>query len=68
MEAGTGEGVSSPPSAAALAKMAACSPLWRVDTVTAPTLLLLGSDDRRVPYLQGIKYHQLLVHRGVPSR
>uniref|UniRef100_A0A2P2I1R5 acylaminoacyl-peptidase n=1 Tax=Hirondellea gigas TaxID=1518452 RepID=A0A2P2I1R5_9CRUS len=67
VEASTGESDSSPPSAAALAKMAAASPMWSIDSVRAPTLLMLGSQDRRVPSSQGWKYYELLKHRGIPT-
>lgn len=70
LEAGTGAlyPPTSPPSHAAFAKMAAASPLWSIDAVKAPTLLQLGSQDRRVPHSQGLKYAELLRHRGVPTR
>eukprot|EP00057_Strongylocentrotus_purpuratus_P013556 XP_011668030.1 PREDICTED: acylamino-acid-releasing enzyme [Strongylocentrotus purpuratus] len=56
------------PSAEMYAKMFNCSPMAHIDKVRAPTLLLLGSDDLRVPPQQGIRYHQMLKARGVKTR
>ncbi|KAF2360172.1 Peptidase S9 prolyl oligopeptidase catalytic domain [Trinorchestia longiramus] len=68
VEAGSVAPYTSPPPTDVLTKMAAVSPMWVIDAVRAPTLLLLGTEDRRVPLSQGMKYHQLLRHRGVPTR
>jgi len=57
-----------PPRPDQLTAMLSKSPIAHVDKVTAPTLLLLGSKDRRVPCSQGIRYHQMLLHRGVPTK
>ena len=51
-----------------LGKMAQMSPLSKIGSVKAPTLLLLGTQDRRVPMSQGQKYYELLKHRGVPTK
>ncbi|GBM99617.1 Acylamino-acid-releasing enzyme [Araneus ventricosus] len=44
------------------------SPISHLENVRAPTLLLLGKKDLRVPMSQGIKYYQLLKARKVPVR
>ncbi|XP_055953625.1 acylamino-acid-releasing enzyme-like isoform X2 [Argiope bruennichi] len=44
------------------------SPISHIDKVRAPTLLLLGKKDLRVPMSQGLKYYQLLKARKVPVR
>ncbi|XP_030828374.1 acylamino-acid-releasing enzyme isoform X1 [Strongylocentrotus purpuratus] len=56
------------PSAEMYAKMFNCSPMAHIDKVRAPTLLMLGSDDLRVPPQQGIRYHEMLKARGVKTR
>jgi acylaminoacyl-peptidase len=53
---------------AAFAAMRECSPVAHIDKVRAPTLLLLGAKDRRVPVSQGIEYYHLLKARGVPTK
>ncbi|XP_054751862.2 acylamino-acid-releasing enzyme-like [Lytechinus pictus] len=57
-----------PPSAEMYAKMFNCSPMAHIDKVKAPTLIMLGSDDLRVPPQQGIRYHQMLKARGVKTK
>jgi len=37
-----------------------CSPISNVSKVQAPTLLLLGSEDLRVPMNQGLAYYRAL--------
>lgn len=51
-----------------LSHMLSCSPLSGVDRVRAPTLLLVGSGDRRVPASQAFDYRQALVSRGVETQ
>jgi acylaminoacyl-peptidase len=41
-------------------KMHTCSPIYHIKNVIAPTLLVLGLKDRRVPPSQGIEYFQAL--------
>jgi len=42
------------------ATLMACSPIQHVEKVQAPTLLLLGSEDLRVPMSQGKAYYRAL--------
>lgn len=45
-----------------------CSPISVVHKVKSPVLLLLGDNDKRVPYSQGLQYyHALLSHRKTAS-
>ena len=48
--------------------MYAMSPVAHVDKVQAPTMVMLGMVDRRVPPSQGIEFHKALKARGVPTR
>lgn len=41
-------------------KFMTCSPIHNVDKVKAATLLLLGSEDLRVPMSQGLAYYRVL--------
>ena len=43
------------------------SPVKFIDQVKVPTLVLLGSKDRRVPMTQGLKWHRILKARGVKT-
>lgn len=43
------------------------SPVAHINKVKTPTLMLLGSKDRRVPMTQGLKWHRVLKARGVDS-
>jgi len=45
------------PSPAQLSKMLECSPISHVDKVKVPTLMMVGSKDRRVPKTQGLKWY-----------
>lgn len=49
-------------------KLAECSPCKNAHKVQAPTLLLLGSKDLRVPPSQGIAYYHLLKKHGVTTK
>ncbi|XP_003247213.1 acylamino-acid-releasing enzyme isoform X2 [Acyrthosiphon pisum] len=51
-----------------LMKLADCSPCKNVHKVQAPTLLLLGEKDLRVPASQGLAYYHLLKKHGVTAR
>ena len=55
---------------AALARMAEASPIRFVaeGRVKAPTLLLLGVKDKRVPKENGLEYHYALKATGVQTR
>ena len=44
------------------------SPVAYIDKVKAPTMVMLGQVDRRVPPSQGIEFHKALRARGVPTR
>lgn len=49
-------------------KLVEKSPYHMIDNVKAPTLLLLGSEDRRVPMSQGLKWYHGLKGRGVECK
>ncbi|XP_068631647.1 acylamino-acid-releasing enzyme-like isoform X2 [Battus philenor] len=51
-----------------LLAMRRCSPLAHVHEVKAPTALMLGSGDKRVPHYQGLEYSRRLKANGVPTR
>ncbi|VVC32928.1 Peptidase S9, prolyl oligopeptidase, catalytic domain,Alpha/Beta hydrolase fold [Cinara cedri] len=51
-----------------LMKLADCSPCKIADKVQAPTLLLLGDKDLRVPASQGLSYYHLLKEHGVTTK
>lgn len=56
------------PSEELLLKMYQLSPCRYIDNVRTPTLLCLGTKDRRVPPSQGVEYYHLLKSKGVPCR
>lgn len=45
--------------------MYAASPIANVHKVKVPTLLLLGKEDLRVPFSQGLLFHRILKARGL---
>lgn len=45
-------------------KLMNCSPIQNVEKVNCPTLLLLGSEDLRVPISQGMAYYRALIAAG----
>lgn len=51
-----------------LSHMWELSPIKYVKQVKAPTLLLIGKDDRRVPPTQSIEYYRALQLHGIKSR
>ncbi|CAK1546948.1 unnamed protein product [Leptosia nina] len=51
-----------------LVAMRRCSPIIHVHKVKAPTALMLGSNDKRVPYYQGLDYAKRLKANGVKTR
>ncbi|XP_013143023.1 PREDICTED: acylamino-acid-releasing enzyme-like [Papilio polytes] len=51
-----------------LLAMRRCSPLAHVHSVRAPTALMLGSGDKRVPHYQGLEYSRRLKANGVPTK
>ena len=52
----------------AFEKMKKCSPIHHVSKVVAPTLLMIGSKDKRVPSSQGIHYYYRLKSQGVKTK
>ncbi|PSN32214.1 hypothetical protein C0J52_17006 [Blattella germanica] len=52
----------------AFEKMKKCSPIHHVSNVVAPTLLMVGSKDKRVPSSQGIHYYYRLKSQNVKTR
>jgi acylaminoacyl-peptidase len=52
----------------AFEKMKKCSPCSYASNVVAPTLLLLGSKDKRVPSSQGIHYYYILKAHNIKSK
>jgi dipeptidyl aminopeptidase/acylaminoacyl peptidase len=61
----SGLDASSSLSSAALATMFECSPIAHVDGVEAPTLILTGRNDQRVPPSQSSEWLWALRRRGV---
>jgi dipeptidyl aminopeptidase/acylaminoacyl peptidase len=55
-------------SVAAFEKMKKSSPCSYVSNVVAPTLLLIGSKDKRVPSSQGIHYYYSLKAHNIKSK
>ncbi|XP_067011010.1 acylamino-acid-releasing enzyme [Anabrus simplex] len=55
-------------SAEAFEKMRKCSPINYIQHVVAPTLLLIGKKDARVPSTQGIHYYHNLRARNIKTR
>lgn len=51
-----------------LATMHAASPISRAQSVVAPTLVLIGAKDLRVPPSQGLIWHNMLRERGVETQ
>jgi len=51
-----------------LLALSAKSPIRWVHQVKTPTIVFLGSNDRRVPMTQGLKWYQLLKARGVKTK
>ncbi len=51
-----------------LGKLFEASPVAHVSSARAPTLVLLGLKDRRVPPTQGVEWHHTLKGRGVVTR
>ena len=43
------------------------SPMFRAQDILAPTLLLVGEDDKRVPPSQGRNFYHLLKGKGTPA-
>ncbi|KAI1305801.1 Acylamino-acid-releasing enzyme [Halotydeus destructor] len=56
------------PNGEQLKQMYEKSPIAFVDKVRTPTLMMLGSRDRRVPMSQGIKWYNTLRANGVETR
>lgn len=54
--------------ATAFEKMRKCSPITHVSSVAAPTLVLVGSKDKRVPSSQGIHYYYRLLSNNVKTK
>lgn len=52
----------------AFAAMQKASPIAHIDGVRAPTLLMLGGQDLRVPPSQGLLWYSAVRARGVPAR
>lgn len=50
-----------------LAKMLEVSPVTKFKDTNVPTLIQLGSEDRRVPMSQGLQWYHLLKARGVKT-
>ncbi|KAM3964471.1 acylamino-acid-releasing enzyme isoform 2-T2 [Aphomia sociella] len=68
VEAGYEFKESGPVSEEELLAMRRCSPLAHAHRVRAPTALMLGSGDKRVPHYQGLEYSRRLKANGVPTR
>ena len=51
-----------------LLKMRHLSPIQNIEKIKAPTLVLLGTKDLRVPHFQGLYYHYVLKENGVETK
>jgi acylaminoacyl-peptidase len=51
-----------------LSKMFDASPISRIEKVNAPTLIVLGAADKRVPMSQSIEYYHALRKQGTKTR
>ncbi|KAI1305804.1 Acylamino-acid-releasing enzyme [Halotydeus destructor] len=51
-----------------LQEMYTKSPMFHVDKVRTPTLVILGKTDKRVPMSQGLKWYNTLRENGVETR
>ena len=58
----------SPNTPEGLSAMFQASPIRYIDSVRTPSLLCLGSKDKRVPPSQGLDYFHHLQARGIPSQ
>ncbi|XP_074054052.1 acylamino-acid-releasing enzyme isoform X1 [Macrotis lagotis] len=56
------------PDPATWAEMLKKSPIKYASQVKTPLLLMLGQEDKRVPYKQGMEYYRALVARKIPVR
>ena len=68
VEAGHDYDHTSVPDGKILTDMFNKSPISHIDKVKAPTLMLVGKTDRRVPPSQGINYYKKLLARGIPTK
>lgn len=59
---------SGPVSEDELLAMRKCSPIAHVHKVRAPTAIMLGGKDKRVPYYQGLEYSRRLKANGTTTR
>ncbi|CAK9293225.1 unnamed protein product [Gordionus sp. m RMFG-2023] len=51
-----------------LSRMYELSPISQVDKIKCPILFLLGEQDLRVPYIQGIQMYRELKSNGINTR
>ncbi|XP_078603442.1 acylamino-acid-releasing enzyme-like [Branchiostoma floridae x Branchiostoma japonicum] len=68
VEAGLEPDYNTPPSPDVYAAMLTKSPMFHASKIKAPTMIMLGEVDRRVPHTQGKELYRLLKTRGVPAR
>nr|CAD7447321.1 unnamed protein product [Timema bartmani] len=68
VECGIEYNIKEEPSSEVFEKMKKCSPISHVSKVVAPTLLLIGKKDLRVPSTQGIHYYHLLRANDITTR
>nr|CAD7577209.1 unnamed protein product [Timema californicum] len=68
VECGVEYNIKEEPSSEVFEKMKKCSPISHVSEVVAPTLLLIGKKDLRVPSSQGIHYYHLLRANDITTR
>eukprot|EP00058_Branchiostoma_floridae_P025806 XP_002611296.1 hypothetical protein BRAFLDRAFT_210907 [Branchiostoma floridae] len=68
VEAGVEPDYHKPPSPEVYTAMLTKSPMFHASKIKAPTMIMLGEVDRRVPHTQGKELYRLLKTRGVPAR
>lgn len=66
--AGTDYSLTGEPDLETFTKLRKVSPIQYVHKVKAPTLIVVGKRDRRVPHAQALDYYHHLKANGVPTR
>jgi len=51
-----------------LKTMFKASPIYHVQNVTTPTIIILGNKDQRVPNYQGKEFYYHLVSKNIPTK
>ncbi|XP_076058912.1 acylamino-acid-releasing enzyme-like isoform X2 [Oratosquilla oratoria] len=68
VESGEAYRIGKIPNVESLSKMYEISPLRHIDNLKAPSLFLIGKNDKRCPPFLGMNFHKMLLARGVETR